>query len=392
MMKIRIFSVLSFLLLFTCILDPANLLLGIKDILFVLMVLLFFALWNPNYKFPAKMVHFIALFTAIPIISIIIFLLRNFSIPPDYLGFGYLKCYLFLFIVFIFINYNVNVLKMLLLLLNLMAILTLCINFLSFPGSELHAWGDTYVIFSMDFRKYGPVDYAYTYFHTAPLFVISLCYYWWHYLEERGWKNLLLTVLAFLAMLNSGTRGNIFAAFIILFFLPYIRLNIQNKVLFGLIIGSCIVVYLFTSETISSMFSSVDYSNNIKLSFLADYRREIFKFPDFFIGQGLGSEFYATILKRFESITELTYLETIRRYGVILAGLTFLCMFFPVMTTWRNKQLRWLSVSYFVFLLASAFNPFYFSSNGMIILSIVLCISHINQKDNDKKIGERCSA
>lgn len=369
-------TILNFLLLFVCIFDPQNLLFGIKDLLFILMAGTYFISLTIRKKkifFPRRTIQYVFTFTTLPIISIILyFILHDFRFAENYVGFNYLKSYLFLFITFILIDYRIPAIKQLLFVLNLLAILTIVIN--NLPISEaLYNFGNKFGIYAIGYRKYGFLDYTYTYFHTSPLLVFSLSYYLWQFFKKKSWLNFIFISINVLALINSGTRNNIL--FCLLIIIAFIFLASKNRIRIVIIITlTLLTTYMvLSSQVLSSMFSSDDISNNLKISYLSDYAREIFNFPNILTGQGIGSSFYISNLNKYMSVTELTYLEIFRRFGVVLGSLTIFLMFYPL--AWimqRKEQLMWLAIAYFSYLVMSAFNPFFFSSNGMILLSIIL--------------------
>ncbi|MDR0603609.1 MAG: hypothetical protein LBG80_04815 [Bacteroidales bacterium] len=371
-MKHNIFSFLICLLLFTCIFDPTGKWLGIKDFLYIFILVLFLLFLGKIYIFPKNVTTYIVSFCLIPILSIIVFFFKNHFALPEFSAY---KCFLFLPITFVYINYKTNVLKWLLFWLNALALMTIILNFISLPGDSIYMFGNKYDIFTTNYRQYGTLTYSYAYFHTSPLLVLSLSYYWWRYFQNKKIKDLLWTGIIVLAMFNSGTRNNMLMCIILLFMIWFFQLSLKGKFIGLLVCFCCCSILIFSSDVLdvlSGMFSLQDGSNSLKLVMLADYQREIFKFPDFFIGQGWSSPFWVTIKQSYDPVTELTYLDIIRCYGVIMGGLMIYLMFWPIKILSKHDNSKWLAFAYFGYLIMIIFNPFYFSSNGMILLSIVL--------------------
>jgi hypothetical protein len=109
----------------------------------------------------------------------------------------------------------------------------------------------------------------------------------------------------------------------------------------------------------------------------------IFSNPiNFFAGQGTGSDFF-TSSRGNSSNTELTYFEIIRRLGIILGIFQIFMMFFPILfALFRKTVNQWIFLPYFIYLLMSISNPFYFNSSGMLLLSFVLIEIARNKKNN----------
>lgn len=366
------------LMLFCCLFDPQDLLLGMKIplfMLFIISVTVIKYIKKEDFNIPAELLLFVLLFSVlIPAISTFIFYLRNSFSFVGYQGLPYLKAYLFLSLTF-FLYFDRNKLMSifikLLLTLSTITVLLFLITFL-FPKyfNLIYSFGNKYGIFAMPIRHYGSLSYMAIYFHTAPLLVITLGYYLDRFIRDHGISNFIYLFITILALLFSGTRNTVFSAILmsIVFYLIFSR-NINNWQLLLILIFSVVIFFL---PKIVGLINSSPTSDKIKLQFATEYF-SIMKDPVTLIfGQGFGSSF-VTSERGIVSLTELTYFEIFRRFGIGLGMLQIFLMFYPLFY-WRILPVdkRWIIITYAFYLGMVFFNPFYFSSNGMIILSFVL--------------------
>jgi hypothetical protein len=114
--------------------------------------------------------------------------------------------------------------------------------------------------------------------------------------------------------------------------------------------------------------------NSVRLGLVDDYRR-IFDDPaTLIVGRGLGA--YETWTRPgvvFMSVSELTYFEIVRSFGIPAAAVLMGLLLAPVKFLWRaGLQNRALAVAYFLFLVMSFSNLILFNSIGILVLSAML--------------------
>jgi hypothetical protein len=128
-------------------------------------------------------------------------------------------------------------------------------------------------------------------------------------------------------------------------------------------------------DVLSEMFSFKDVSNEVKIGYLTDYANIIFSNPlTFFFGQGIGSYSYWSVLGIYTSITELTFFELFRNYGLIGGSILLFLVLFPLiyLLDESKKEIHYLLLGYLSYLFMAFFNPIFFSSSGMMILSVIM--------------------
>jgi hypothetical protein len=91
-------------------------------------------------------------------------------------------------------------------------------------------------------------------------------------------------------------------------------------------------------------------------------------------GQGLGASFFSTAWGTRVTLTEVTYLEIIRNYGLILAPIFYLLILYPlrVLTDAGQRVDHYVFLAYAAYLYICSGNPLLLSSTGMLVLAIVL--------------------
>lgn len=87
----------------------------------------------------------------------------------------------------------------------------------------------------------------------------------------------------------------------------------------------------------------------------------------FFFGSGPGSAFYSTGLGGFAFDNEISYLELVRRYGI----LTFLVFALLALTYFLNLKCRAAKFALLGYLIVAASNPIIFTVFGLFILNVI---------------------
>jgi len=358
--------------------DGSDLLLGLKTPIFLGIVFVFGVSINleRSYKIPLNLgLYFLVFSVLLPTVSIIIS--RSGGEPSD--GMQYLKGYLFLFVVFIMYHYQLSILLLLVRLLTLLAVVILVFYVISLlPSFEsfedtLYVFGNEYKIFTIHSRTYGAFEVPSIYFHTSPLLIVPLGYYFNKFLERPKLDNLLLGALILIALILSGTRNNMFMGLLVPVVIYLLKGNRRNVLVVIILISLCILIFLFSyGHILLGFFSATEPSNAIKLAYLTDYAERFTNISTWLWGEGLGSFFYSTPHAEMVSVTELTYFELFRRYGLIMGFIYFLLMLYPCLRITSRSEYAWLYLVYVCFLVMVFFNPFYYSSTGILFLSEVL--------------------
>jgi hypothetical protein len=366
----RLLVILGNFLLFFCLVDPLDKIFGLK----LISLSLFFILFSLNKIFSVSsefliskiLIYFVICFSIlIPASSILM--------HPNEFDFQYYKPYFFLFIAIPFYNINYDFAKPFVRILDILCVanVLLFIYIVLFPDTIMliYDFGGRYSIFSMPTKNYGSFSYIALYFQISPLFIVSFCFNLSNFIINKTKLSLILLLINFLALLICGSRNNIIGAFfapIILFFVFYNKLSIK-------ILTSVLFLFIFSyyAPDLIEILSKPD-SDTTKINFINEYLNLLSDPLIFLTGQGIGSDFF-TSSRGASSNTELTYFEIIRRLGFIFGVLQIFLMFLPLFfLKFLKTSNHWIFLSYFLYLIMSISNPFYFNSSGMLLLSFVL--------------------
>lgn len=376
----RFATILFFLFVFITLFDPMDKLLGIKVELFSLcMFLSMMKLISSNFKIklPIFLIIIIAILLLIPLQSITYYFIINGN--PRFGGFLLFKSYLLSLICFYIYLYRIESFKQIASALNILAlsIIFLFIFTSLYPEkiNSLHQFGDEFGIFNIDKgRNYGGSLYFFQiYFFTSPMLVISIGYYFNKILTQRfSIKLFLILLINIIAMFLAGSRNNMIVSVILPLCLFFQYSNKRSKILVFILFSVLISLFLFIFKTeFLFLFDPNEKSNFSKLTTLKDYFSIFYSDTNTLIfGKGLGS--YESWSNRGDTfISELTYLEIVRSYGIFIGFILIIIMFCPLLISLniKNFNYRWISFPYFFYLVMTATNPLFFSSMGMLFFS-----------------------
>lgn len=394
---------LIFAFVIACVFDPADRVLGLKVWIFVAVWPVTFViglLASDEIELPVDLLIIVLLFIAIPLLSIAWYYLTS-GVQP-YAGFALLKSYLLVSFALILVINRTDILPVLSAALTVLALLTIAIfvvlRFNPDLFHTLHQAGENSGIFGISHRTYGAgLSFTQIAFATAPMLAISISYYFDCAMsgarsQARLVSRLVYWVLAALgvvAMLLVGLRNTMAVALLLpLFLWPlYTRRPGRNALISGAIL---LVLCLPFAGKLKAFLDPAELSNNVKLTFLSDYA-DIFGDPlTLTFGQGLGAyyEWSTSGLPDFEVtgsnfyfITELTFVDMIRSYGLFGAAVMLALLLYPVafaFLTQAGRAQRALAVGFLAYLGMSVTNPLLFSSSGMLIWSALLVVTFRN--------------
>lgn len=387
----RFATILFFLFVLITLFDPMDKLFGIKIEFFSLcMVLLVLKIIKSNFKIklPIFLIIIIALLLFIPLQSILYYFVINGN--PKYAGFLLFKSYLFCLICFYIYVYGIDSFKHISYALNILAIsivsLFLFVNLYPEMINSLSQFGSGFKIFDIDpGRNYGGnINFFQMYFLTSPMLVISIGYYF-DKIFSNGFsiKLFLLLIMNIIAMFLAGTRNNMIISLILPIFLFFQYSSKRNKILIFILFSILISTFLiYFKQEFFFLFDPNEKSNISKLTTLKDYL-EIFSsdVSSLIFGKGLGS--YESWSNRSDAfMTELTYLEIVRSYGIFIGFILITIMFYPLLISMiiKNFNQRWVFFPYLFYLVMTATNPLFFSSMGMLFFSAYISSIAIHLK------------
>ena len=382
-----IFKTFFLFFLIICVFDPADRFLSLKMPLFIfcLFIFLYDLIKFKNKIFPKILILINILFIAIPAISLFIFFILNSTF--SFVAYDLFKAYILILISIMLYYFKLDFIKQFSFILLFLSFFIITIYFVVkiFPDAytPIYFWGLKYQIFLIGERSYD-VDSEKIwsiYFVTSPLLVIPISYYNYQFYKKKKYINLILMAINIFAMFIAGTRNNMLISIL----LPLILFYNYSKSKFQILFSSFLLfLFLVISnfDLLKSMLSMDEASNSTKIGLLDDYVK-IFSTPlNLLIGQGLGASYFWESRGKSDFITELTYFEIYRSFGLIFGSILLLIMIYPIFFSFQKKiklEYNYIVVAYFFYLVMSATNPIFFMSMGMIFFPIVLSVLSINK-------------
>lgn len=380
-------KILYTLFIFACLYDPANKILGIKLPLFVVIFLITVVL-NKKAIFPSSVLKYVVLFALVlPISSVLWGYLTNFSSYREATIIDIIKPYLFVFLSFSLINSpktDINKIFsycLVVLASTIIVIYTLYVSGIV-PIEFFYSFGHESGLYTLGGRSYGEMEIDRVYFHTSPMLIFGSFYFLDRYFNSKKKQCLFFSLFISTAMLFSGTRNDMIMAFMPYLTYGYIKSSKTIRLII-LVIACCFIVYLVQSGIVAALFDVTETSNAGKLGYVPVYLKFFSDPVTFFLGDGLGSYAYFPP-DGYLNNTELTYFELIRRFGIFGALVYLVLMYGPVFKLYSVKKNRWLAFALLMYLIMVFTNPFFFSSNGMMILSIVIFTIYSSSSRNIK--------
>ena len=374
------------LLLFvvSTIFDPADLILGLKVELFlacwaVTLCLSILRMRGPGL--PLGLWVYTLVFLLVPIASIAWYYVFDGRQP--FAGFELLRGYLLITLGgLLFIN-RINLLPHLSAILSLLAIVII-ISFIALTVDPsllavFRVGAAVSGIAFLDERDYGGgLVLLQVYFVTSPMLAISIAYYfhraWCSTATSKIWIYRLLMALSCVGMFVAGTRNNI-AVSILLPLSLYAGYARSRAAGFALAVGASFALVVLFLNQLQTLLDPNEFSNSLKLALVRDYS-VLFTDPGtLLLGRGLGAYDFWGAKGQYYFISELTYFELIRNFGIVGAGVMLLLILFPVIYAFViNPSFREKHIvgAYGFYLLACFSNPNMFSSMGTLILSVIL--------------------
>lgn len=364
--------------------DPNNLIFHAKYVLFILVLVAWLAGRKPGrIKISMKLgftLIFIALFMPLYGLSVGILNSTLHNIPVGTLV--YFNSFFFFLIVLVTMNdtvhltrlFNRSSLLIVFMTLGIYAVLVIS------PGQ----FAKLYKYFVLDksvaiyaLRNYGKVTMLMIFYKTSPILVFPLSYYLYRvfidHTRRASFSDYLLMVLIAVTLYLSGTRANVLSLFLIVLFYVGFFTYKKSKSWFVLVAGFGLLIFLLEFPSLWNLIMNPhETSNAIKFGYLSSY-------ADYFhshllsliFGEGIGGKFFTYGLDRFRDVTELTYLELIRVWGIPVTVIFGMILIWPLVTEIRKKKLSHLFIAYLAYLFIAGTNPLLLSSTGMLVLVYV---------------------
>ena len=390
----RIQYVFLLLLITSCVFDPADRIIHMKLPLFAAcwaLTIIDIFVAERRIILPWKMLIYICSVLSIPLLSIAYYTLFIGNAPYD--GLQYLKSYLFITIIIVLIILNIDIVKPLCVILTVLSCMIIIIMLITYNNPQillsLDVLGEYYGNLRFSRAQYGPLVMHRIFYTTSPMIAISIAYYVFMSITQAGKRKwfILLSAINIFAMILSGTRANIIMA-VCLPLIIMVLFSKQNKLLLVAVIIGGFFISALVGDVVKAMFNPEEYSNLIKITHVYDYMRIFAEPTDLLFGQGVGSYYYWSGFGGTASITELTYFELFRNYGLIGGTVLLVLLLYPIFSI----KLKYgasntcILIGYAGYLVICSSNPLLFSSTGMLTLSAVIARLFLDHNQKEKNL------
>ena len=356
-------------------LDPTNSILKLKVPIFVLFLFSLFV----NYKPQIKYIDFFVLMFAVFVVSMCFGVFSGGAM--DY-QFTMQYATFFLLLICVLWDSYIDLFTPLVVSSVFVSIITIIgfISMISFPALEsgLYLFSTSFdYTFLMSKRTFMGVEFTSFFYKSIPLVVIPASFYLNEIINNNkaSLKNILLVFLFLFSLFCAGNRAMIGVVFLIAFFISYDRISkwpFIKPLLFIVFVAAVYIGYLSITE-------KGEESNDIKFGHIESYI-DYFKNSWYMLlfGSGAGSTFFSKGFESMTGITEWTYLELIRLYGIV--GFVIFVMFLLYPLRDYNAKLRniygWkaFSLGYVFYLFICASNPYLTSSTGFLCILLIYSI------------------
>ncbi|WP_372651075.1 hypothetical protein [Draconibacterium sp.] len=372
------------LLFLDVIIDPSNKIFHAKYVLFLGVFLLWIPLHYKKTVNLSKQILFTVVFIGffMPLFALSVGLTKSFANNSNMAELVYLNSFFFFFLLVVIITENIQLRPVL----NVSAILLMAITAFSYflPLINPGLFAKLYAFFVMEkevavyaLRNYGGFTLLMVFYKTSPILVFPLAYYLHRVFILKIKKNRGIQIGFILALCStlflSGTRANILAmGFILLFYLLFYAYK-NSKPLALLLAFVYLAIFFYGANILAEVFlNRSEVSNQVKLGHLFSYIEHFSNHLGILLfGQGIGSTMYTTGINSVVSVTELTYFELIRVWGLPVSIVFSLILLIPIYYEIKSSSISHLFIAYLAYLFIAGTNPLLLSSTGMLVLVYV---------------------
>jgi hypothetical protein len=171
--------------------------------------------------------------------------------------------------------------------------------------------------------------------------------------------------------LCSGSRGISIGVFFVAISLVFQK--IKNTAGLRTALSILVLMLALPIGYFAGFFHPGESSNAAKLGHMRSYVIEFNEHPTYLLwGQGTDTEFYTQGFQAKTTLTELTYLDLIRWFGIPVAVLILIPIFYPIFgLEQRGGTVSYLAIPYAAYLWESASNPLLICSFGALLVSAI---------------------
>ena len=390
---------LSVALLFVnLVLDPSNKIFHTKYILFLGVFLLWLPMYYRKKIALSKQILFTMAFIGffMPFYALSVGLIKNFATNTSLAELVYLNSFFFFFLLIVIVTENIQLRPVF----TISALLLVVITAFSYilPVFNPAFFTKLYSFFVTEkeaavyaLRNYGGFTLLMVYYKTSPILVFPLAYYLHRLFILKIRKHRISQFLFILGLcvtlFLSGTRANIISmGMIILFYLLFYTYK-KSKPLALLTAFIYLAALFYGANILAEVFlNRSELSNQVKLGHLLSYIEHFSKHTGILLfGQGIGSTMYTSGINSIVSVTELTYFELIRVWGLPVSIIFVFILLIPIYYEIKSGSISYLFIAYLAYLFIAGTNPLLLSSTGMLVLVYVFSQTFSMDAQNNER-------
>jgi hypothetical protein len=373
----------AILSIYVCIslVDPMDQMFHVKSIFFLSVLAIWFlraALGYAKWCYLGNWVSVTAFALVLPTAATLIGLLSGRN-PLSGPTFSTLEIFLMLFLVLVVASEEINLVSILNRGCILVALITLTIAVVAVASPLLYDAIFEYTTLkqtaylSLDTSHIG-LGIGSFYYKTSATMILPLGYYTARFYAVRAHRgsSFFLALLFFASLVLSGARANGLAAAAVV--VCFSVKKIRDSIGWGAAISASLaVLVLAAASVLPSFFSTKDYSNAVKLGHWSSYVTEFEQHPSYLLwGEGADTEFYSSGFQQKTTITELTFVELVRNFGIPVTLLLLAALCWPLVPLLgrrgRASGISYLAVPYGAYIFMSASNPLLLNTTGMLLV------------------------
>lgn len=349
----------------SCIIFPAADLIVSKKLLFACNI--GFCVLNSLIGRRIKITRSVFLRLFFMLVIVIVFSIPTYMYYPFEVSFLIISCVTG-FIIFVAYDKRNLFFKYFIVAANILAILTVIIGLLSLYSKIIGtAIGSIFLSLDSGYlgeRKFGRLKMIMVHFRTAPIMIISASYFFYKTMRDFKFSSLFLLSMQIIAIVFSASRGTMLFALLSFFFILCVdyRNPVARKMLFLFVFAGILGSNYLLFQT--NVFSSREESNSIKLGHIQSFFEYVGEEPTILLwGRGTGSFYYSKGFGRMTFQTEVTLLDMIRYFGVLV---TFMFIFAIVLPVKKNV----MNIPFILYFFDATTNPLLFCSTGFLVIAL----------------------
>ena len=368
-------NILFFLFVFELIVDPANTIFHIKDLVFVLLfIYMLFMRKEVDSTMFVFMLSIYALITA----SLFIGVVADYSFETDFTVYIYKTFAPLLLLLWVrqirFFTWRTMLFPSIIV---CAVSVFISISVIFFPAIEdfLYEFAINSQVVNMGRRNFLGISMFGVYYRSLPLVLIPATFLLYAAVFSPGRKIWcwIGTIIMFAALLTAGTRACMLAAVVIIAFIASHKLMEKEFGQLLLFFAALLFIPLFLFIVYKLVAEIGEPSNVVKYGHLESYIDLIIDDPFVLLtGSGPGSRFFSKGFGIYTEQTEWSYLEFIRMFGFGTTLLLVFVYFFPLYKAYKcRKSLEYsyaFILSYSLYLMVAGTNPLLLGSNGTLSL------------------------